>query len=70
MPVSVLGTGWGQGGGGKLLLIPIRVIHTCGLHQCGNNENGQRWLDLRPIKVMELTGSDDLKSKGEEKNQG
>lgn len=59
----------GAGGGGKLLLIPIRVIHTCCLHQCGNNENEQRRLDLRPIKVMKLTSSDDLKSKGEEKNQ-
>ena len=56
----------GAGGGGNLLLlILIQVIHTCGLHQCGNNENGQRWLDLRPIKVMKLTGFDDLKSKGE-----
>ena len=46
------------------------MIHTCGLHQCGNNENGQGWLDLRPIKVMKLTGFDDLKSKGERRIRG
>lgn len=53
---------------GKTSFDSNRVIHTCCLHQCGNNENEQRRLDLRPIKVIKVTSSDDLKSKGREES--